>query len=355
VQGASGGIIYDTHQKRIYQVPKSVCQFIDNFEGKSESAIRASFTTEQQEVVTEYIQMLEANEVIHFLEPNLANHFSKLDLTFDLPNIISNCLVDFNVNLDYSLLIQQLSDLRCQAIQIRCFDAKYSDALILKMLSAIDGTSINVVDLVVDWQKTSIHQDLKLFASDHSRLNSVLFYNAPSDSVENMKEHLLVVAYTTSKMFKQLSCGAISNDYFTPEPEHHFESLKHNTCLNKKVSVDFEGNIKNCPSMQISFGKINEVNLEDVVATPEFQKHWNINKDQIKVCKDCEFRHICTDCRAYLEDPADIYSKPLKCGYDPYTGVWEEWSTNPLKEKAIRHYGMQELVQARQQRLKEKE
>ena len=61
--------------------------------------------------------------------------------------------------------------------------------------------------------------------------------------------------------------------------------------------------------------------------------------------KDCEFRYICTDCRAYVEDPEDILSKPLKCGYNPYTGEWSEWSTNPLKQKAIDFYGMREMVE----------
>lgn len=69
-----------------------------------------------------------------------------------------------------------------------------------------------------------------------------------------------------------------------------------------------------------------------------------ITKDKITGCKDCEFRYICTDCRAYIEEPEDIYSKPLKCGYDPNTGEWEDWSKNPLKEQAITHYKLKELV-----------
>jgi len=74
------------------------------------------------------------------------------------------------------------------------------------------------------------------------------------------------------------------------------------------------------------------------------KKYWNITKDQIDICKDCEFRHICTDCRAYIEDPKNIYSKPLKCGYNPYTNDWSDWSANPLKQRTIEYYGMQELV-----------
>ena len=74
-----------------------------------------------------------------------------------------------------------------------------------------------------------------------------------------------------------------------------------------------------------SYGNINEVSEEqlvEIVKSKPFQKYWNIKKDDIKICRDCEFRHICTDCRAYREDDADMYSKPLKCGYNPYIAKW---------------------------------
>ncbi|MNL67068.1 hypothetical protein D3C87_1916250 [compost metagenome] len=53
---------------------------------------------------------------------------------------------------------------------------------------------------------------------------------------------------------------------------------------------------------------------------------------------------MCTDCRAYVEDPKDIYSKPLKCGYDPYTNEWEDWVTHPMKQAAIEEYGLSALI-----------
>lgn len=49
--------------------------------------------------------------------------------------------------------------------------------------------------------------------------------------------------------------------------------------------------------------------------------------------------------RINTEDPINEYSKPLKCGYDPYTGEWSEWSKNPLKKKAIEYYGMEEMLE----------
>lgn len=76
----------------------------------------------------------------------------------------------------------------------------------------------------------------------------------------------------------------------------------------------------------------------------QIKKYWNIHKDQISICGDCEYRHVCTDCCAYIEDPNDDYSKPLKCGYDPYTNIWEEWSINPIKHKGIAYYDMHALI-----------
>ena len=45
--------------------------------------------------------------------------------------------------------------------------------------------------------------------------------------------------------------------------------------------------------------------------------------DKIIVCKDCEFRYICTDCRIFIKDNNNIYSQPLHCNYNPYIAKWE--------------------------------
>lgn len=79
---------------------------------------------------------------------------------------------------------------------------------------------------------------------------------------------------------------------------------------------------------------------EGVITNNNFKQLWGIKKDEIKVCQDCEFRHMCTDCRAYIENPNDIYSKPLKCGYNPYRCEWDNWKLDPQKQNAIQFYGL---------------
>jgi SPASM domain peptide maturase of grasp-with-spasm system len=127
------------------------------------------------------------------------------------------------------------------------------------------------------------------------------------------------VFITQNSILNQNSCGIISSKYFSTNLQHFTEAQKHNTCLNRKISIDVNGEIKNCPSMAKSFGNIKDTTLAEAIEKPGFKDLWEINKDKVHVCKDCEFRYICTDCRAYLENPEDIYSKPLKCGYNPYT------------------------------------
>ena len=92
-----------------------------------------------------------------------------------------------------------------------------------------------------------------------------------------------------------------------------------------------QGFIKNCPSMKTNFSKLNENRLQMIIDNPKFNYLWNINKDLIKVCKDCEYRYCCTDCRAGVKSDFD---KPIKCNYNPYQGLWshekgyinsEEW------------------------------
>ncbi|GAB4204436.1 MAG: hypothetical protein Fur0023_12220 [Bacteroidia bacterium] len=89
------------------------------------------------------------------------------------------------------------------------------------------------------------------------------------------------------------------------------------------TSIDRNGNIKNCPTMDKSYGNIKNVPLFSAVVKKTFTKYWHINKDKISDCRVCEFRYICSDCRALISNPEDIYSKPSKCKYHPYTSTWD--------------------------------
>ena len=67
----------------------------------------------------------------------------------------------------------------------------------------------------------------------------------------------------------------------------------------------------------IEYGSLEDNKLNQII-----EKMTPINKNAIKVCKDCEYRYACMDCRPdRLEN--DILAKPWYCSYDPYQSTWQ--------------------------------
>ncbi len=204
------------------------------------------------------------------------------------------------------------------------------------MISLSNNSSINSFSLVF-YDKKFIEQASLLSIARNNRCYNIQVFNSDTSYTVNK------IIYTDQK-FNLFCCGIINKDSFNINMQSINISKKYNTCLAYKFAIDEYGNVRNCLSMPNAFGNIFSNNLSEILLSESFRRLWHINKDLISVCKDCEYRNICTDCRAYIEDPENIYSKPIKCGYNPYTGEWSDWSINPLKQKAIDFFGMREMV-----------
>jgi SPASM domain peptide maturase of grasp-with-spasm system len=116
-------------------------------------------------------------------------------------------------------------------------------------------------------------------------------------------------------------CSMVRNihpSYFTVNNDFFLEAQMFNTFLNKKIAIDQHGLIKNCPSFDSDYGHHKETLLVDVINSFGFKDTWAIKKDKVLVCKDCKFRYMCSDCRVFIENPDNLFSKPAKCNYDPY-------------------------------------
>lgn len=315
-------------------------------EGMSLDFIKLKYNYD--EAINEYVDFLLENEFIFFSdEPSL---FPKINTDFFYPFDISNTIINFNNSYNIKIVLEQLNLLKCKNIEIRFLKAinlKHIEDILL-FLTEIDSIICHI-GLYFECEEV-LNDDTLLKLFDNPRITFIVLIN--SKTKKELKTINLpngrFFHYSDQESLDKKNCGIVDKLYFITNTNSYTESLNHNSCLNKKLSIDKDGNIKNCPSMPQSFGNIKDTTLEAALNHPDFKKYWNVNKDMIAVCKDCEFRHICTDCRAYTErthfDGEIDLSKPLKCGYNPYTNEWVEWSTNPLKEKAIEYYGMQELV-----------
>lgn len=124
-------------------------------------------------------------------------------------------------------------------------------------------------------------------------------------------------------------------DFFVNR-ELYEKSISSNNCWFGKIAITSEGNILPCvfAREQIA-GNIKERGLFNVI-NEEMVKFWGLNKDQVGVCKDCEYRYLCHDCRPWAYGfTGNLYAKSPKCTYDPYTGKWGNADTALSLENAV--------------------
>lgn len=102
-----------------------------------------------------------------------------------------------------------------------------------------------------------------------------------------------------------------------------FYSRYYNPCLGHQVAIDTGGEIKYCLWSDDILGDIRNKDLKDMIIKGCFDSFWEMNKGKIEVCRDCELKAACSDCRVMvLKNNAPMNSKPLNCRYDPYTGKY---------------------------------
>lgn len=355
VKGATRSIVCDLERNKYFPIPTALHVILSNSSIKTIKDALEVYAGEdvgKQNIILGYFEYL--NDIDLLIITNNSKYYNKIEFKYIYPGHISNSIVDIGANgFEYLYeFVKQCEAIQCRALQVRSLICLCNEDII-ELVELFEGSILEWIEIIIPFDEKINIQGVIDIAEKNGRIRIVVLYNYHNDSIIWQSEFGGVRVVGVKRNFNTIkSCGVVSEAFFSSSTIPVSEAIKSNSCLNMKIAIDTEGNIKNCPSMEESYGNIKGVSIIDVVKTPSFTKYWSLNKDLIYVCKDCEFRYICTDCRAYIEDPEDILSKPLKCGYNPYTGEWSEWSTNPLKQKAIQYYGMVELVAERQERLR---
>lgn len=346
-KGATRALIFDTHSEKTNFIPNDLVEFIISINDTSIDNYLLKYDSNERDIINEYIEFIIKYDYGFFCATiDEFKLFPKKSVDFESPFEVTNCIVDVckNSTFDLTKLFAQINILNIPYLQIRAatdYTNLQTDVL-LNLLKVFNNTSVNEIFLLLPYSE-NIDNYIKATLITEKYL-TVLFYAAHNNTKDIRVFNNVNINYSTNLIVIPTSCGNIKIDNFIINEDFYREGLQFNNCLNRKVCVDQKGEIKNCPSMKKSFGNIKDISLKEVLNKKDFKDLWNITKDQISICKDCEFMHICTDCRAYTQNPNDKYSKPLKCGYDPYKNEWEDWSTNPLSKKAIEHYGLTDII-----------
>ena len=319
VAGASRAVVCDLQRGELFHIPMELHTLLTEFEGQTLGEIKAALPPEVAERVEGAYGLLLENDLGVWLDAEEAARFPAIDLTHERATSLQNAIVDVNRDSrhDYPAIFAQLDELGCAHLELRFYDPVSLDEL-SRILEPTRRGRLRSIQLVVPHAGWTAEDFERLHAA-HPRIATISVHGAPAR--ETLRPgRKLAVSFYRQRIESSDACGRIHPGGFAVNLETVAEAQRFNTCLNQKLGIDTAGNIKNCPSCTECFGAAATTRLSDVVQLGAFRRLWNVNKDQVDICRDCEYRYICTDCRAFVTDPL---AKPAKCTYDPYTGEWQ--------------------------------
>jgi len=315
VKGCKKAVLCDLQRNIIQPIPLILYDFLELSKTGTYGALTSGMSLQERNAIEVYISFLYHNEFGYFTQKPIDDSLIESTLVED-DALISNAIIDYAATSTHSLeaILGQLSVLGCKALEIRFY---YQPAMcdFIRALETASASTIQQLEVCVEKSvdyKLDALMDLK---NRFPKLSKITLSNTNENVI--YKRDGLVVIYSTELIRSESMCGVTGDLYCIAENKLFWESMHYNNCLYKKIAVDKDGYIKNCPSMKEHFGHVSETTLTSVVHQDAFKKFWNITKDNIETCSECELRYVCQDCRAYTQQADNPYSKPLKCKYDP--------------------------------------
>jgi len=318
--------IYDSRKKKMHQFDMELYDVVKNqFRQKRVNEILSSFNNEDSEVILSFIDFLLKNDIGCFVD-NIDN-FPLINEYWDSPFKIKRCIADVrDVWHNFDNIFSELNKLLCPKIEIRSYRI-LSLFEIKQLVEVFEKYDFGVLFLLMPYNEELFNADSsetlsKMIHNDYRIiLNITNVTDEQKIKLDKIKDQYSSLSYNMTLSSKRVlgkdDCGVINyKNFHEMTIDDIMENKKYNGCLNRLISIDENGMIKNCPSMLTDFGNIKTTSLIDVYQREDFRKYWNISNSMIEGCRECELRVVCLGCRAYLIDPDNIYSKPAKCNYN---------------------------------------
>ena len=320
VRGARRSTLCDLQRGRYHLIPNGLYEILTSQRGATVREVKRSYGGRSDDVIDEYYEFLHENELGFWTDAPAA--FPDIDPAWDRPSAVTNAIIDVDGSYrhDFADLVGQLEAIGCAALQVRVFGGPV-ERVVREVLESVRTSRLRSLELVVPYVR-ALEGAWDELCLANQRLAQVVVHSAPAAERRRVDGLGTSIVATPQRIDDETHCGQVAPGYFVVNVEMFFESMAANSCLSGKVAVDKGGHIRKCPSMPTTYGHVSEVGLADAVGSAAFAAARFATKDEVEVCRDCEFRYVCTDCRAYTAGSPGDRSKPAKCRYDPYTAEW---------------------------------
>ena len=315
VKGYIRAALYDLQRTRYLLVDNSFADLLFTYENKIPID---KLNIDGKNCINELIEddwgIVATESIIHL--------FPKLSLKWKHYSEITNAQIDFDnyeADFDYffSDILPQFESFSCKALQVN-FLKPIDYKTLCKFLERFNDTQIHILVIFLPYVLISAQDNSALHALQ-PRLNFLFYYSCPPDLNNSGKNEK---SFYSVNDISIRNSNIISTDYFTTNITFFSESQEFNTYYNRKICIDAKGNIKNTPEQDDYYGNIKNIRLDEVINIDTFKSFWNVHKDMIDVCKDCEYRHMCVDSCSLSKRKDNTWYRVKECNYNPYIAKW---------------------------------
>jgi SPASM domain peptide maturase of grasp-with-spasm system len=317
VKGFNRSLICDLQRGKFIFIPNGLYELTKFFRFDTLEALLKRFEGLDEDTLSDYLEFLVEYELGFFADN--PNEFPELLESFQTPYALNDCIIEISErNVFFAdKIVNELQLTGCQNLELRAYDP-FSVSGLFELIKKLNRTRVRNVEVYNAFDPAMDESLLLQNMADNPIVSRYFIHSSPTDKRFESDSRIIML---TDRITSSNCCGNISSHSFEVNLPFFLEAKQYNSCLYRKISIDKDGNIRNCPSLPEVFGNVETESFFDVIDSVGFKAKWNINKDQIETCKDCEFRYVCSDCRAFLSNEFD---KPAKCNYNPYTNEYEK-------------------------------
>lgn len=264
VTGYNRSLILDWQRNNFVAIPDTLQKMISLFQNKkSIDDVIHFYGEENKEIVHEYLEFLIENEFGFITDADEFDLFIDIDTNFEIASHITNCIVEISDETIPSIdkIVRDLESLYCKDVQFVCYESLDLDTL-KYVLKATNETNFRSIELILKYSK-EVFEFIGEIDKNNFRITELTLHSSANKNKEVSKGTFNII-FINHELKDFRNCGIVDSKYFNNVNKYKiFESLNHNSCLHKKISVTQNGEIKNCPSIPDSFGNIRDTTLVD--------------------------------------------------------------------------------------------
>ncbi|MDL2141418.1 grasp-with-spasm system SPASM domain peptide maturase [Flavobacterium tructae] len=325
VKGFSRSIIYDLTRKTYDFIPNGLFEILEQGIIDVEDYYK-TLEKSVHSIFEDYIQfLLEKEYIFEIYNDSEISDYPNLELEFDYPSKISNAVIDFDDSFDLLLeSVSRLEMMNCNFLSIRIL-SEISCGDLEKILDFFFESVIFSIDIVVNYNSNLSIDFIKTLILKSSRINSIFVFGSPIDQYDNslLSNGMGDITYLKGTYQKDKILKIKGEQDFIVNIKLFTESMNFNNFYNKKVYISERGDVKNSPFTEEVIGNIFKDLLDDLLNKDSFTNLWKVKKDNIVVCKDCEFRYMCVDNRIPKVKSDSEWFFEDECNYNPYLHSWK--------------------------------